>query len=210
MQVPVVYHRRTRHSCGGKEASQRVDDAGVRNALIALPPVNMLMAKGTYIKGNIDLEANLGTLAGTTLQAVPTTDQVSERTRLTSIDCSYSLSDFTPTADVGPVIVGVAHGDYSQAEIEEWVELATGWDVADLVSREISSRLIRRIGVFETVGDANDVFVLNDGKPIKTRLNWPLESGQGLDFWVYNSGSAAFVTTTPDIGIKGHANLFTK
>ncbi len=168
------------------------------------------MPRGTYIKGNIDLEADLGSLAAATAIAVPTQDQVSERARCTSIDCTYALSDFTPTAGVGPVIVGVAHGDYSQAEIEEWIELATGWDVSDLVSREISSRLIRRIGVFEDPDSAAGVAVLNDGKPIKTRLNWPLNSGQGLDFWVYNSGSAAFVTTTPDLSVKGHANLFTK
>ncbi len=165
---------------------------------------------GAYIKGNIDLNANLGTLAGVTAQAIPTADSVSERARCTSIDCVYALSNFTPTADVGPVVIGVAHGDYTQAEIEEWLELATGWDVADLVSREISSRLIRRIGVFEDPDSAAGVAVLNDGKAIKTRLNWPLNSGQGLDFWVYNSGSAAFVTTTPDLMIKGHANLFTK
>ncbi len=170
----------------------------------------MAQKRGTYIKGNIDLNANLGTLAGVTAQAVPTQDTVSERARVTSIDCAYALSNFTPTADVGPVIIGVAHGDYSQAEIEEWIELSTGWDVADLVSREISSRLIRRIGVFEDPDSAAGVAVLNDGKPIKTRLNWGLNSGQGLDFWVYNSGSAAFVTTTPDLMIKGHANIFTK
>ncbi len=168
------------------------------------------MSKGTYIKGNIDLEASLGSLAATTVIAVPTQDTVSERARVTSIDCIYALSDFTPVADVGPLVVGVAHGDYSQAEIEEFLELATGWDVADLVSREISSRLIRRIGVFEEVSDATSITTLNDGKPIKTRLNWPLNSGQGLDFWVYNSGSANVSGTTPDLMVKGHANIFTK
>ncbi len=182
---------------------------------ITLIVMMVIMAKprrrrmaGTYVKGNIDIDTNLGTLAATTLQAIPVGDTVTEVMRCTSIDCTYALTDFTPTADVGPIVVGVAHGDYSAAEIEEWVELATGWDVGDLVSREISSRLIRRIGIFEDVSDPQGVAVLNDGKPIKTRLNWELQTGKTLDFWVYNSGSAAVVTTTPDLTVKGHANLF--
>ncbi len=165
---------------------------------------------GTYVKGNIDIEENLGTLGPLALQALPVGDVVTEMARCTSIECSYALSDFTPTQNVGPLIVGVAHGDYSAAEIEEWVELATGWDVGDLVSREVSSRLIRRIGIMEDVSDAEGVAVLNDGKPIKTRLNWQIQTGKTLDFWVYNSGSVAIVTTTPDMTIKGHANLFFK
>ncbi len=183
---------------------------GVIIAVAVATPMMARKMRGTYVKGNIDLESNLGTLAGTTLQAIPAGDVVTERARVTSIDCTYSLSDYTPIADVGPVIVGVAHGDYSQAEIEEWVELVTGWDVGDRVSREVSSRLIRRIGVFDIGGNAvaTDVHTLNDGKPIKTRLNWPLATGQTLDFWVYNSGTGAFATTTPDLGVKGHANLF--
>ncbi len=163
-----------------------------------------------YVKGNIDLNFNLGSLAGADVLAQATQDAVSERSRITSIDCSYAISNQTPTADAGPLIMGVSHSDYSDAEIEEWIELQTGWDVADLVSREISSRLIRRIGTFPGVEVATEDAVLNNGRPVKTRLNWPLESGQNLKFWVYNTGTAALATTTPDCSVAGHANLFTK
>ncbi len=165
---------------------------------------------GGYIKGNIDLNFNLGSLAAADVITQAVQDSVSERSRITSVDAVYGLSNFTPTADSGPLIIGVAHSDYTDAEIEEWIELATGWDVGDLQSREISSRLIRRIGQFDSPADATAFVALNDGKAIKTRLNWPLNSGQTLDFWVYNTGTAALATTTPDVSIAGHANLFTK
>ncbi len=194
-------------------------NVSVMMEIIMLALVCLLLAKakprrrrmtGTYIKGNIDINADLGTLAARTALVVPTADQVSESARLTSIDNIYGLADFSPTVDVGPVVFGVAHGDYTAVEIEEWMELQTGWDVADLVSREISSRLIRRIGTFEESDSSTISSTFNDGKPMKTRLNWALRSGQGLDFWVYNAGTAAFVTTVPRLVVNGHANIFTK
>ncbi len=163
-----------------------------------------------YIHGNIDLNYNLGTLAASDVLTQAVQDTVSERTRCTSIVCTYALSNYTPTADAGPLIQGVAHSDYSDAEIEEWIELSTGWDVGDRVSREISSRLIRRLGTFQSPSSPTEFTELNDGRMIKTRLNWMLETGQNLKFWTYNTGSAALATTTPDVSVAGHANLFTK
>lgn len=171
------------------------------------------MAKNSmagYIKGNIDLNYALGTLAPADVLVQAVQDSVTERARVTSIVCSYALSDFTPTANAGPLIQGVAHSDYSDAEIEEWIELSTGWDVGDRVSREISSRLIRRIGTFPAPVTAGDDTVLADGRPIKTKLNWMLETGQNLKFWTYNTGSAALATTDPNVSVAGHANLFTR
>ncbi len=165
---------------------------------------------GGYIKGNIDLNFNLGALAAADVVTQATQDAVTESARLTSIDCSYAVSNQTPTADAGPLIMGVCHSDYTDAEVEEWIELTTGWDVADLVSKEVSSRLIRRIGTFPGVEAATEDAVLNNGRPIKTKLNWPLKTAQNIRFWVYNTGSAALATTTPDCSVAGHANLFTK
>lgn len=163
-----------------------------------------------YIHGNIDLNYALGTLAGADVLTQAVQDSVSERTRITSIVCSYALSDFTPTANAGPLIMGVTHGDYSDAEVEEWIELNTGWDIGDRVSQEISSRLIRRIGTFPAPVTAGDDTVLQNGRNIKTKLNWMLESGQTIRFWTYNTGTAALATTDPNVSVAGHANLFTK
>ena len=163
-----------------------------------------------YIKGNIDLNWNIGALAAADVVTQATQDAVSERARLTSIDCVYGLSNYTPTADAGPLIFGLCHSDYTDAEVEEWIENTTGWDVADLQSREISGRLIRRIGQFDSPPTAGDFVAFNEGRRVKTRLNWMLNTGQNVRFWIYNPGTQALATTTPDMSVQGHANLFTK
>ncbi len=167
---------------------------------------------GRYIRGNIDLDFALGTLAANTLIAQATQDQVGERTLVTSVIATYALSGFTVGDNIGPIEVGLAHSDYTAAEIEAFVERGSSWNEGDQIDREISSRKIRRIGVFQNDGASGDLSraVLNDGKPIKTRLNWILNAGQGLDFWVYNTGGSAVGTTDPNCHVVGHANLFPK
>ncbi len=164
---------------------------------------------GKYIKGNIDEDFALGTLANQTGLLEPS-DTVGERTLLTSLEAVYALAGFTAGENIGPIEVGFAHSDYSLAEIEEFLELTTSWNEGDLTDREITNRKIRRIGVFETPESAALDSVLNDGKPIKTRLNWILNAGQGVNFWVYNTGGSAVATTDPNCHIVGHANLFPK
>lgn len=163
------------------------------------------MAK--YIRGNIAEDVALGTLASRTavLESTPT---VVDTTRVTSIKVLYTLSGLTPAANSGPIMVGVAHSDYTLAEVEEFIELASSWSAANLINRERSNRLIRRVGVFEIPALSTESTTLNDGKAIRTKLNWRLSEGQGLNFWFYNLGEAALVTTDPNVHLEGHANLF--
>ncbi len=166
---------------------------------------------GRYIRGNINLKFALGTLgAGTVLLGTPA-DVVEERTMITSVVARYSLSGYTGGDNIGPVAIGIAHSDYSLTEVGEWVALATGWAEGDKVSQEISNRLIRRIGIFDVEGgSAGEASTLNEGRPVKTKLNWILTTGQNVNFWVLNMGSAALATTDPDVNVQGHANLFPK
>ncbi len=160
-----------------------------------------------YVRGNIDLDTALGTLAGKTavLQASQT---VSSPCRVSSVKAIYSLHGMTVGDNIGPIMVGVAHSDYTLAELEEWIEAASGsWQRGKLVEQEIDNRLIRRIGVFTPLISLG-AEVLNDGKPIRTKLNWALQSAQGLNFWYYNMGTAALATTDPNGHVQGQANLF--
>ncbi len=163
---------------------------------------------GKYIRGNIEIDIPGGTLAGTTGLIGATVDQVGERMLVSSVVATYSLSGWTGGDNIGPVMVGLAHHDYTLAEIEAYLEHQTSWNEGDLVSQEIANRKIRRIGVFESPGDVGADASLNDGKPVKTKLNWILVTGQGVNFWIYNQGSAAFATTDPNVHISGHANLW--
>ncbi len=163
---------------------------------------------GRYVRGNIDIDMALGTLAAKTA-LLGASDTVIERTLISSVVATYSISDMTPLANQGPIEVGVAHSDYSLAEIEAYLELDTSWSETDLTDREIQSRKIRRIGVFDSAqGGALGAYTIRDGKAVKTKLNWIVTGGQGVNFWVYNLGGAALTTTSPNVNIRGHANLW--
>ncbi len=161
-----------------------------------------------YIKGKVDEELALSTLAAKTLVLVGFDEAVDERTLVASIDAIYSIQGMTPQELDGPIMVGIAHGDYTAAEIEEWIENTGSWSEGDQVGTERANRKIRTIGIFQGPSNINEAQVLNDGKKIKTRLNWILNAGLTLDLWAYNLGSSALATTNPRINAEGHVNLF--
>ncbi len=161
-----------------------------------------------FLSGSIDENLSLTTLASQTATSVAT-QTVVDTTRVSSVKCTYTLSDWTPIANAGPIMFGIAHSDYSNAEIEEWIEATGGWDQGNLVqTREVRSRLIRQIGVMETPEAATGSSRVNDGRMLKTKLNWLLSEGDGLKFWAYNTGNAAAATTVPNFIVFGHANLW--
>ncbi len=162
---------------------------------------------GRYIKGNIDLDFALGTLAAQDVVVSAIQDTVNERSLISSIVCTYSMSGYTVVDNAGPIMVGVAHSDYSDAEIEAWIENALSWDEGDLAAQEVAGRKIRKIGTIPVVTTLA-ASPLNDGKPIKTKLNWVVNQGQSLKFWAYNHGSVALSGTDPDMHVDGHANVW--
>ncbi len=163
---------------------------------------------GRYIKGDVEENLDLGTLAAATLVSALFDSVVDDRTLVSSIVATWSMTNFTPIAEVGPIVVGVAHSDYSDAEIEAWLEATGSWNEGDKVAQEVTKRLIRKIGVFAESESALIGETLNEGKAIRTRLNWMLAEGQTLRLWAYNSGSAAVATTDPNVRLSGHANLW--
>ncbi len=163
-----------------------------------------------YLKGKIDLAFNIGTLPANDVVTLAVADAVIDPAWISSVRALYSLSEFTPGNDIGPVMVGFAHGDYTAAEIEEWIENLGSWQRGNMVQQEIAKRKIRQVGVFETPDNAADSVSLNDGKMITTKAKWLISSEQTVNFWAYNSGSAAIATTVPQININGHANLWPK
>lgn len=114
------------------------------------------------------------------------------------------------TAAEGPIDVGIAHSDYTDAEIEEWIENQASWEQGDKIGQEVGRRKIRQVGAFRTeqvdVGLAN--YTLNEGREITTKCNWMLQTGQTLKIWAYNSGGSALATTNPAVRVNGHCNLW--
>ncbi len=163
---------------------------------------------GKYIRGSVDEQLAVSTLAGQTLIGQDFDETVNERMLISSIVATYSLRLVTPINDLGPLLVGIAHGDYTDAEIEAYIEASGSWDEGDLVQQEIMKRKIRRVGLFEQPQNATQAVVLNDGRMIKTKLNWILLQGQTLRVWAYNTGQATFATTNPEVNVNGHVNMW--
>ncbi len=157
---------------------------------------------GKYIRGDIDEELGVGALTTKTVINAAFDSVVNERTLVSSIVALWSME--AHTGGEGPIVVGVNHSDYTAAEVQEVLDATGSWDEGDLVAQEIAGRKIRQIGVFQGVAALE---TLNDGKPIKTKLNWILLQGQTLDVWAYNR-DAATLTTGTSIKVDGHANLW--
>jgi len=142
----------------------------------------MVKYKG-YRKLPINIDTPLGTLAAHDVTSVPETGVMTEERRILSIEAVVSLEDLT--AGDGPVEVGYAHSDYSAAEIEEALEAVGAWDEGNLVAQEQARRLVRSIGVL-----TEEETALNQGRPLKTRLNWRIATGDTIQQWIRNLGDS--------------------
>ncbi len=114
--------------------------------------------------------------------------------RLMSVNSSFSVADLASATD-DSFEFGYAHSDYSAAEVEECLESQSSMDLGDKVAQEQANRLVRKVGIISSSGGvASAGLSFNDGKPVKTRLNWFMSIGDTLNLWVRN-GSAANYTT---------------
>lgn len=161
-----------------------------------------------YIPGSIDHKVNVGVLASKTVLKTDIASTVIDSTWCSSIRATWSVNGITKFADRGPLLVGICHSDYTSTEVEEWLESLVNWDQGNKVAQERARRMCRIVGVFEDPVSAATAAVLNDGKPITTKVGWLLAPGQTLGIWVYNQGSVAYASTDPDMQVVGKANLW--
>ncbi len=161
-----------------------------------------------YIRGNIDERQALATLAAATGVKNSIDDSVDDSTWASSVEALWSVTGITDGDNIGPIMVGYAHSDYTLAEIEEWIERSVSWSEANLIEREISQRKIKRIGMFRNPDTPGQAALLNEGRMVKTKLGWVLNEGQTIALWYYNVGTAAFASSIPDVHTQGHVNLW--
>lgn len=166
--------------------------------------------RGKYLRGRVEEELLLSTLAGKTVLGENFDSVVGERTWLSSVRATWSLGNLTDAFSEGPITVGLAHSDYTDAEIEEFLEVTGSWDEGNLGHQEQASRRVRVVGTFPSSDQALGVTTLNDGKPITTKCGFMLLTGQTAQFWAYNSGSNALTVTSAELTVVGHANLWPK
>ncbi len=136
-----------------------------------------------------------GALATKALVAGPGTAAVADKLRIISITATWQWAEIQAAID-GGLEFGVSHGDYSAAEVEECLEASGSIDLGDKFAIEKSSRLVRTIGSMggPTAGGTGAEAAFNDGKPVKTRLNWLLSAGDTLNIWARNGSGVVWTT----------------
>ncbi len=178
--------------------------------LVVMAVLAILMAKhgrggrkrsmAGYRKLPFQLRQGIGGIADDAFAGFNLGDSVSEKTWVSSVKAVYGLQDFT--VGEGPVVLVVAHSDYSDTEVAEAIEADTAWDTGNLVAREQATRKVRVIGTFTLTDQGEEV--LNDGRNITTKLGWMLETGQTIQYGIFAAGGA--VTTGAAITCTGYAN----
>ncbi len=144
---------------------------------------------------------SVGAVAALDVVEASITTATSNPLRIMSVNISYKLTDLADVIDDG-MEFGLAHGDYSAAEIEECLEAQAGINKNDKVANEQANRLVRSIGVMQGSGVADGSLQFNNGLPVKTKLNWYIGIGQTLSLWVRN-GSDTIWTSGTNIVVLG-------
>ncbi len=149
----------------------------------------------------INASSPVGALAALDVVTNAVTAASLNRFRLVTVKASYSLVDLGAAIDDGQEF-GLAHSDYSATEIEECLEAASAIDVGDKVAQEQANRLVRSIGVFASPAVADASLQFNQGRQVRTKLNWMIGIGQTLTLWIRN-GSGTVYTTGASVIIAG-------
>ncbi len=144
----------------------------------------------------------VGALATEDVITTAIVNAIADKLRLISFDATYTWVDIAAATD-GGLEFGLAHSDYSAAEIEECLEAVGSIDLGDKVAQEQANRLVRVIGSFSSVSAATGQEAqFNDGRRVKTKLNWLLSAGDTLNLWMRN-GSGVVYTTGSSIAAIG-------
>ncbi len=160
-----------------------------------------------FRSGTLEIDLAMTALAAKTLVS-QSSENVVDTARISSVDATYAITGYTPTDGVGPFLFGVAHSDYTNTEIEVYIEQSGSWDLGDKQSQEVRSRRIKILGQIGQQASGVQNMVYNEGKKLRSKLNWLLAEDDGLDFWVYNMGDQSVATTVPQFVVFGSANIW--
>ncbi len=139
---------------------------------------------------NIDMAVTLATLANqTVIVDSPAANELFSRS-LYVISSDLYVTLRGATAGEGPIEVGWAHSDLSTGEIAEGI-LADTSNRNDQIALEQAGRKIRKIGMFGNLG-TNEV--LNDGKDVRTKIRFMVDTGNGLALYAFNRSGSALTT----------------
>ncbi len=152
-------------------------------------------AVGAFQALPVNANLDLATLANATVAGVNLTG-LADDYWLQSADLSWTMDGHT--AGEGPILVGIASGDLSVAEVKEAIN-AVPTSRSDRVAREHASRPVRRVGQFDGAAAGEKLF---DGAVKRTPGKIYCAEGDEIIAWAFN-GSGAPLTDGTNIRIYG-------
>ncbi len=137
----------------------------------------------------IKFNANLAlTTLGSTTVLTQVLSALSQDFYAVSADCRWAIRGLT--AGEGPLVVGYANSDLSVTEIAEGLDASPSSE-SDIIARERTRRPVRSAGTFSGVATEE---VLNNGKPIRTKLKFNLANSLEVNAWIRNESGAVLTT----------------
>lgn len=118
-------------------------------------------------------------------------DTLNEDMFFISADVTVAMSGHT--TNEGPIAVIIANSDYTAAEILEWWEATNEWDTGNKIAQEHARRQCRLVGILPGLSTNES---LNDGKPVRVPLRWPMVETKTLATACVNLDNAALTTGT--------------
>ncbi len=159
---------------------------------MAKKPYTRRKRRFTLRRVRVSSELALSTLGSDTAITNSLTGISAGAYRMMSLKLAWTLSG--KTIGEGPLTVGYAHSDYSVTEVKECLEAFAAIDQGDKQAQEQADRLIRTVGTFGNQGGDQAMVALNAGMPVLTRLNWLINIGDSVNFFVFNEATAALTT----------------
>ncbi len=132
----------------------------------------------------------LGTLGNVTVINGAVFGNADGAYRIMSTNVLWTMKNLT--AGEGPIHVGYAHGDYTVTEIKEAIESASSISIGNMVEQERGQRRVRLVGSFS--GEVGEE-ALNEGRKIRTKLNWLIPIGTNFNMFAYNDSGVNPLTT---------------
>ncbi len=117
-----------------------------------------------------------------------------------SVDIAAQL--IAQSAGEGPVHVGLAHSDYSDAEILEHLDVDPTERHDKIAQEQVRrGREIRKIGQFSIGTDGNAHLNLGGGTMIRKKLGFSINEGKSISVYAVNRGAGA--TTGRLVSVSG-------
>jgi len=159
--------------------------------VIFIPPQNKARRKRRVTKDDVVLPVQISVALLTTANGAAVTGDILDNVDDLKVYSSLlTWAIRSHTAGEGPIDVGIADADYTDAEIVEALD-ASPTGRSDKIALERASRKVYLIGTFN--GEGTDE-TLNDGKPIYKRLVMSVSSTSAISLFAVNRSGNAFTT----------------